>query len=131
MADPKTPSCSCADWKPETDKLNAPLFLAQARNPATKFDFKPWRFCPWCGRSLTAASVSIISDTCEVWLSPRGEKVCGKPTVAGYPAMGGGFMPLCAEHAPKHASITQPVEDIRAGVPHPLTAKKSRLAADA
>lgn len=97
-----------------------------------------------------------ISDSCEVWLTPRGEQVCGKPTVAGYPAnaafgglrapgknhalqdslegelrkerglalasankMGGGFMALCAEHAPKHASITQPVADIKAGVPHP------------
>lgn len=43
----------CEDWLPETKKINAPLFLAQARNPrltlTSEFQFKPWKFCPWCG----------------------------------------------------------------------------------
>lgn len=44
----------CTDWEPQTKKLNAPITLAQARNPyltATEgFQFKPWAFCPWCGQ---------------------------------------------------------------------------------
>lgn len=48
------PEC-CVDWKLETEKLNAPITLAQARNPyltnTPEFQFKPWRFCPWCGRN--------------------------------------------------------------------------------
>lgn len=59
-----------------------------------------------------------ISDTCEVMEDFATQKMCGAPTVAGYPALGGGFMALCAEHAPAHAYITQPIEDIKAGVPH-------------
>lgn len=43
----------CADWLPETKKINAPLFLAQARNPrltqTPEFQFKQWKFCSWCG----------------------------------------------------------------------------------
>ena len=43
----------CVDWEPETKKLNAPLILAQARNPhltaTPELEFKPWFFCPWCG----------------------------------------------------------------------------------
>lgn len=43
----------CADWLPETKKINAPLTLAQARNPhltqTPGFQFKQWKFCPWCG----------------------------------------------------------------------------------
>jgi hypothetical protein len=45
----------CVDWKPQTEKLNAPIVLAQARNPyltnTPAFQFKPWQFCPWCGRN--------------------------------------------------------------------------------
>lgn len=47
----------CVDWKPECAKLNAPLSLAQARNPhltaTPEFQFKPWLFCPWCGTRRT------------------------------------------------------------------------------
>ena len=41
------------DRLPETQKINAPLMLAQARNPhltaTPEFQFKLWKFCPWCG----------------------------------------------------------------------------------
>ena len=39
-----------------------------------------------------------ISPTCDVRLGER----CGKPTCYAYPAMGGGWMPLCHEHGQKH-----------------------------
>lgn len=39
----------CADWTPEVKKINAPIFLAQARTQTQDFRFKPWKFCPWCG----------------------------------------------------------------------------------
>lgn len=45
----------CDDWEPQAKKLNAPILLAQARNPhltaTSEFQFKPWVFCPWCGRN--------------------------------------------------------------------------------
>lgn len=51
-----------------------------------------------------------ISCTCEVMIfneperkchSPTAE-FCDKPTTHAYPAMGGGWMALCARHAQKH-----------------------------
>lgn len=43
---------------------------------------------------------------------------CGAPSIAAYPAMGGGYAELCEKHAPPHANYTQTVEEIRAGIPH-------------
>ena len=40
-----------------------------------------------------------ISCTCEVGMPPY---LCDKPTTHAYPAMGGGWMALCARHA-RHA----------------------------
>lgn len=48
------------------------------------------------------------SRTCEVWLGRGPDTACGKPTAAAYRAMGGGWMALCAMHAPKHAAYTVP-----------------------
>jgi hypothetical protein len=59
-----------------------------------------------------------ISETCQV--QEHLGRDCGKPTIAGYQAMGGGYMALCSEHAPKHRLITQPVEDCRRNVPFPM-----------
>lgn len=40
----------CEDWKPQCEKVNAPIMLAFARNPQNpQYDGKPFRFCPWCG----------------------------------------------------------------------------------
>ena len=41
-----------------------------------------------------------INRTCEVENDQR--VACNKPTVAAYPAMGGGWMALCEQHAKKH-----------------------------
>lgn len=35
---------------------------------------------------------------------------CGKPSVFRYPAWGGGYFYLCAEHGEKHRSISQHVD---------------------
>ncbi len=48
------------------------------------------------------------SATCEMWLGRGPDTACGKPTAAAYRAMGGGWMALCAMHAPKHADYTVP-----------------------
>jgi hypothetical protein len=57
----------CEDWKRQADKVNAPILLAQGRNPhltATKdFKFKAWRFCPWCGAGRGAVISSTVSPT--------------------------------------------------------------------
>lgn len=50
--------CACPDFELEVSKINAPLTLAQARNPSLtahpSFQFKAWDFCPWCGSDLRA-----------------------------------------------------------------------------
>lgn len=56
----KRPVCTCSDWEPESNRINGPIILAQARNPhltqTPEFQFKRWAFCPWCGnRSIYAA----------------------------------------------------------------------------
>jgi hypothetical protein len=46
--------CNCAEWKPNIDKVNAPLMFLHARNPTTStgYDGIQFRFCPWCGNGL-------------------------------------------------------------------------------
>jgi hypothetical protein len=39
-----------------------------------------------------------ISPTCEHWHGTE-HRACGVPTSYAYPAMGGGWMALCEEHA--------------------------------
>jgi hypothetical protein len=58
-----------------------------------------------------------VSATCEVLRSITTLDACGKPTVAYYPAAGGGTMALCEEHAPPHAAYTKPF-------PEPVASRK-------
>lgn len=44
-------------------------------------------------------STHAVSPRCEVWMS---DSPCSEPTTHFYPAMGGGTMALCEEHAQKH-----------------------------
>lgn len=44
-----------------------------------------------------------ISCTCEQFIDSMVTQ-CGHPTVAAYPAQGGGWMALCYKHALKHGS---------------------------
>lgn len=53
-----------------------------------------------------------ISCTCEVM---REGKTCDLPTVAAYPAWGGGWMALCHKHAAKHTEATPTDELITRG----------------
>ncbi len=60
-------TCSCADYARESDKLNAPLILAQARNPhltqTPEFAFKRWAFCPWCGGKVAGSLPEAQGNT--------------------------------------------------------------------
>lgn len=51
-------ACACPLWKANIDKVNAPLHLEQARNPATAKGYTGDRFifCPWCGARLFLAA---------------------------------------------------------------------------
>jgi hypothetical protein len=64
-----------------------------------------------------------ISPTCE---SRRDGRACNQPTVAGYPAMGGGWMALCAGHVSPHETYCVPVEDIRRGIGRAMLDNGSR-----
>jgi hypothetical protein len=69
-----------------------------------------------------------ISPTCEVimsWHEPI--EFCGLPTVAGYDAMDGGWMALCAIHNVRaHDSYVFTVEDIRSGLADSMQANRNR-----
>jgi hypothetical protein len=43
-----------------------------------------------------------INPTCETVVKTNPIVFCGEPTVAAYPAMNSGWMPLCCKHARKH-----------------------------
>lgn len=49
----------CPDWEPETKKINGPVALQQIRagQSVPAGHFKPWRFCPWCGRAARTARI--------------------------------------------------------------------------
>jgi hypothetical protein len=46
--------CVCEDWEPGVARINGPVVLQQIRAGRSLPDnhFKPWAFCPWCGRRL-------------------------------------------------------------------------------
>jgi hypothetical protein len=50
----------CEDWKPNSEKVDAPMVLLHARNPSTYkgYDGKPFKFCPWCGQPLYEVATS-------------------------------------------------------------------------
>lgn len=48
--------CDCADWEPQTEKINGPIILQQIRaGHAIDYGFKAWLYCPWCGKQIIAA----------------------------------------------------------------------------
>jgi hypothetical protein len=49
-----------------------------------------------------------ISSTCEF----HDGGFCGNPTTHAYPAMGGGWMSLCYEHAQQHLPQIQPITEL-------------------
>lgn len=59
--------------------------------------------CAVKGYEAPGWQTEVVSVSCQVLLCTRA--VCGAPTVAAYPAMGGGWMALCElceSHAVKH-----------------------------
>ena len=46
--------CDCQTWKANIDKIDAPLILAQIRQPSYMVDFVRFVYCPWCGQALRA-----------------------------------------------------------------------------
>jgi hypothetical protein len=51
---------------------------------------------------------------------------CGKPATHAYPAMGGGYASLCAEHAPKHLNYCVTIEAAQRGE-QPVLQEKSHV----
>lgn len=46
--------------------------------------------------------ISCVCEVMEKYHPLMPVRVCEKPTVAAYPAMGGGWMALCVRHSRKH-----------------------------
>ncbi len=55
-------ACVCPTWKANIDKIDAPLILAQIRNPKFLVDFVQFVYCPWCGEALRV-TVTVPCDT--------------------------------------------------------------------
>lgn len=50
----ETVKCSCSEWEEGIRKINAPIHLQAVRSGFQwQYDGVPFRFCPWCGKSLT------------------------------------------------------------------------------
>lgn len=56
-----------------------------------------------------------VSPTCEVITNFATDERCGVTSVMAYPAMGGGYMSLCAEHGEKHKAYCVSIEAARRG----------------
>lgn len=59
----------------------------------------PEGVCGYDGKTYIVGLRCEVENRCDCCGSVL---VCDKPTTHFYPAMGGGTMPLCAEHAQKH-----------------------------
>lgn len=57
----------CADWKPQTEKINGPIVFQQMRGGYRLGPdyFKHWEVCPWCGKSRRVGADSEGSRTGE------------------------------------------------------------------
>lgn len=43
----------CKDWEDNIKKVDAPLLMANARNPGScNYEGKSFIYCPWCGTAL-------------------------------------------------------------------------------
>jgi hypothetical protein len=50
--------CACKEFKENLPKVNAPIFLFNARNPGRGYDGVPFRYCPWCSALLIESSTA-------------------------------------------------------------------------
>lgn len=66
-------------------------------------------------------------ETCEVVIEAPAY-VCGKRAVMAYPAMGGGYMSLCAAHGKKHKAYCVSIDAARRGEKpnHPADNRKEQ-----
>jgi hypothetical protein len=49
------------------------------------------------------------------------QRICQKPAVLRYPAMGGGYMRLCADHGAKHAAYCERWSEVQGWLRHPIS----------
>lgn len=62
------PSTSCcADWAPGIKAVNDPITLQTARSGVQAYNFKPFRFCPWCGQNRGEGYLSTDEAQQEGW----------------------------------------------------------------
>jgi hypothetical protein len=75
-------TCTCKDWQPGVEKINAYISLQFARSGgATQYTGKPFNFCPWCGKKLVDDEKDIPKVTnkdCDICGNKR--KTCDRCT---------------------------------------------------
>jgi len=60
--------CKCKDWKENIDIINGPIRFIAATRPHMSFgEIKPFLYCPWCGRHLSAHAADAESRCEHEW----------------------------------------------------------------
>lgn len=55
-------TCDCPDWKPNIEKVNAPIINQSLRWSGYKYDGKVFVYCPWCGAVLEDDTPLELTD---------------------------------------------------------------------
>lgn len=66
--------CTCADWKENIGKVNAPTQLAVARSGGRygHYDGKVFVYCPWCAQRLGELPINADQEQCGWQTAPFG-----------------------------------------------------------
>lgn len=69
---------------------------------------------PYSAPNWTTAPISCTCERLDALKDGihKVPKFCGKPTTYAYPAMGGGWMPLCEEHGRQHLPHAFHIDDL-------------------
>lgn len=81
-------TCTCKDWEPGIEKINAYIGLQFARSGgATQYTGKPFEYCPWCGKKLIddEDTQKVTSQDCDKCGNKR--KYCDHCTKAVQPKL--------------------------------------------
>ena len=49
----------CFDWLPGIEAINDIIILSSVRADRDVYNYKPFRFCPWCGAPKTQKGTNV------------------------------------------------------------------------
>lgn len=65
LEEDKNRACNCGDFVEGVKAINAPIVLQQIRagKSFASDHFKAWKYCPWCGGTITVRVASLSSES--------------------------------------------------------------------